>query len=322
MWAFLNLEKPIIVLVIMKFNQSELQELSTPSGGKFAVDNLGEAYDFCRRIALGHYENFPVASILLPESKRHHIFAVYSFARIADDIADEIPNVNKEFKLNILDEFLLNLKEYNVTSANNPILYALSNSINELRIDFELFERLILAFKMDANFEQAETLDDLLNYCKFSANPVGEIVLSIFEQNIKQNVELSDYICTALQLTNFWQDFSRDLKIDRCFIPKNLLLKYDLSKENLERQENSAKFINCMSELYLYTGELFDRGAKLIKNLYPLRLKLEIAITLEGGKKILKKSEELGFHILNSRPHLSKIDYFSIVVRSIKHLWT
>jgi hydroxysqualene synthase len=303
----------------MKFIPNEdLLELTKSSGGKFKVQNLEEAYEFCSRVATIHYENFPVGSILIPKKIRKYFYSVYTFARIADDIADELKNdVNGRIvALDILSKMLSDEKIINQT-AGNPLFLALHDTIRVKNLSIELFQRLLIAFKRDIEFEQAEDFEQLEDYCSYSANPIGELVLNLFDIRDKEAIKYSDYICTGLQLVNFWQDLSIDLKNGRCYIPKNLLQKCDLDKENLHDKKKSANLSDCLGVIYNYTDEFFEKGEYLFKYLKYYRLRAEIKATVMGGRKILDKIRVLGDKVLSQRPYLTKSDYFIILIKSL-----
>ncbi|MCX6155835.1 MAG: squalene synthase HpnC [Candidatus Kapabacteria bacterium] len=300
----------------MKFTFEELLALTSKDGCQFRVVKETDAFNFCKSIALGHYENFPVASLLLPRQRRKYIYSVYAFARIADDIADEFDNIDKTLRLNALDRFLNLIRE---EGAGNPIIMAVKATMREYNIDASVFGRLISAFKSDINFQQPETLFDIYNYCNSSANPVGELILRIFAINDEESIKLSDKICTALQLANFWQDLSIDISRKRFYIPVELLKKYEIQKNSLESYDKSHNFIKLLDYLLLSTEELFKVGTQLVRKLKPFRLRLEIAATLEGGLAILNKISELGTGILSQRPALRKRDYIKIILKALKH---
>ncbi len=298
--------------------KSDLLDLSIFSGGRFYVDNLESAYFFCEKIATSHYENFPVGSLIIPKKFRKYFYSVYAFSRIADDIADELVSESTEFKINVLNSYsdcLLNIKGFSLQKGN-PIFVALYDTIENKKLPISTLQKLITAFKMDAAFKQAKVFDELLDYCQFSANPVGELVLRIFDMYNSETAKLSDNICTGLQLINFWQDLSVDLKNDRCFIPENLLLKYDLTKENLELEEKNINFKSCISVILNNTMQIYKNGRSLPKLLKPWRLKFEIAITFESGMVILKKCEKLGTKLIKIRPKLFWYDYLNILLRA------
>ena len=298
----------------MKFSSAQLFELCTPDCTSYAVSTVAEAYAFCRKVTLSHYENFPVASVLFPKKIRNHIFAVYAFARIADDISDELTDLPAEDRINALNKFEALLSAEN---TSNPVFIALHKTITENNLPLVPFQKLIHAFKMDVNFRQADSIDDLLNYCHYSANPVGEIVLRLFGQYNSTTSHLSDKICTALQLANFWQDLSLDLAHCRYYLPHDLLNNYSLNKESLFLDENSVKLGLFLNELFDYTQELFIEGAELIDHLRTFRLKTEIKLTLYGGMKILEKTRALGIDTIKLRPKLLFFDVISIILKTL-----
>jgi len=302
----------------MKIKAEDLTDLSKPDGGKFKVNSLNEAQEFCRKLAAGHYENFPVGSVIIDRNLRPDYFSVYAFSRTADDIADELTHLDKTEMISVLDNYrdLLYNEDFNSSESGNPIFIALRHTTEKHDIPAAVLEKLLTAFKRDINFAQARNLDDHLDYCKYSANPVGELVLRIHGAYNSETAPLSDKICTGLQLVNFWQDLSRDIKIGRHFIPKDLLSKFELTKENLFDDKNSAKLKLCLNELYDYTESLFDEGRELIPHLPGFRLKKEIAVTIKGGMRILNKSRSLGSEIIYRRPKLNGIDIASILFRA------
>ncbi len=300
--------------------------LTTFSGVEHSITDISSAEMFCKSIAVGHYENFPVASVLLPKAQRQDIYNIYAFARTSDDIADTLLHLNTSERILLLDDYLNNLRLYCKTAKSesdfnskftNPILLALSGTINKLKLPIEPFERLIKAFQMDSDFTHAESWDDLLNYCKHSANPIGELVLRVFGLYNERSGYLSDNICTALQLANFWQDFSEDLPNGRCFIPKEVLDKYNLSATNYAEWQNSKEFDKCLSDIYDFTENFFDIGKELLKLLKPKRLKMEINATWLGGRLILKKTKALGASILTQRPKIRKSEMMSLFIKIV-----
>lgn len=276
--------------------------------------NLENSYNYCRKIALSHYENFPVASWLIPEEKRNHIFTVYTFARLADDIADE-GNETNEKKIHLLKSYREDfLSETN--SENYPHFPALLDTIKKFDIPTVLFTDLIEAFIQDNEKFSYNNFVELLDYCNKSANPVGRIILHLFNYKDAKMFQLSDNICTALQLTNFWQDISIDMKKERCYIPQDDLRKFNVSQDKLK----SLKFDNDVRELLRFqverTNDLFHNGEDLLKHLQGL-LKLEIKLTILGGKKILSKIERMNFNTLTDRPKISPFDKLSLLLRMI-----
>lgn len=305
----------------MKFSRAELFDLTLHDGGSLGVFTRNEAYAFCEEIATSHYENFPVGSLIIPKKQRPHFYSVYAFARLADDIADELSD-DAEIRLKALDDLENLLKSYiykneNCNKTCNPVFLALEKTIDELQIPPEPFLKLLKAFRQDILFKELITFKDLEKYCENSANPVGELVLRIFGLYNNQTAQYSDAVCTGLQLANFWQDFSIDLPNGRLYIPSDYVKKYDLTKDNLHTVENSAKFSSCLSELLKITDDFFLKGVHLLPFLQNFRLRLEIALTIEGGRMITQKVRGLGREVLFKRPKLTKKDYFSILFRAL-----
>ncbi len=303
----------------MKFNKEQLIELTRSDGGSHAVESLQDAYGFCMKLATSHYENFPVGSIIIPKKLRKHFYSIYAFARIADDIADELAEVDASTRVKLLNDFIGNLYEKDSGTAiiGNPVFVAIRSTINNFSLPPQPFERLITAFKMDVEFEQPTSFDDLEHYCIHSANPIGELVLRLFGEWNDDTSKKSDSICTALQLVNFWQDFSLDLPNGRCYLPTAMLEKYSLVKENLQDEKFSAILYPCLSEVYDKTSDYFAEGGQLIHRLKSNRLRMEIAATINGGKKMIDKIKESGAEIFHKRPSLSKSDYPGLLFKSV-----
>lgn len=291
-----------------------------------AIDNINfdEAFIHCEKITKNHYENFPVASVLIPKEKRKYVYAVYSFARYSDDIADSaiLSSEEKLARLNLLEDELekvLNNQLENLHEETKYIFIALYKSLQDLNIPSVEFKSLLIAFKQDSIKDKYDTFDELLEYSKYSANPVGHLVLYIFGYNglrDKKLFVLSDYICTGLQLINFWQDVARDLEIDRVYIPKEILLKYNYSYELLNNKVENEKYITIIKELVTRTKELFKKGEEL-PNLVKGRLKYELKATYYGGMTIINKIEKLNYRTLTTRPVVSGSDKFKILVKTI-----
>ncbi|MBK8554077.1 MAG: squalene/phytoene synthase family protein [Ignavibacteria bacterium] len=206
--------------------------------------DFDHAYRFCKEIANSHYENFPVGSLLIPSNKRKYIYSIYAFARYADDIADS-DNLSGDEKLRRLNELDDDLSKIEKKDLNNfltdtkYIFIALSNTIDELKIPIKEFRDLLKAFRQDAVKQRYTVFEELVDYSKLSANPIGHLVLYVFgytPDKDKTCFEYSDSICTALQLTNFWQDVSVDLKIDRIYIPEKLMNEYNYNENMLHEK--------------------------------------------------------------------------------------
>lgn len=303
----------------MKFTSQELIELTSESGGRFSTKSLDSAIEFCKRITIEHYENFPVASIIIPSKIRNYIYPIYAFARVADDIADELNDTDLETRLNALSNMknlLINISSLNINTTN-PILLSLNWVRTNKKIPIDLFIRLLTAFKMDILFIQPRSLSSLLEYCDYSANPIGELILFLFEEHNEQNVYYSNKICTGLQLINFWQDLSVDLRKGRCYIPIEYLDLYSLNSQNLYDEKNSSKLKFCITQILNDTKEIYNEGFELINRLRNFKLRMEIALTIESGSRMLKKLEELNIELINVRPKLGKSDILPIIYNTI-----
>jgi squalene synthase HpnC len=291
-----------------------------------AIDNINfeEAFIHCEKITKNHYENFPVASVLIPKEKRKYVYAVYSFARYADDISDSaiLTPEEKLARLNLLEDefdFILNNQLENLQEETKYIFIALYKTLNDLNIPSIEFKNLLIAFKQDSVKDKYDTFEELLEYSKYSANPVGHLVLYIFGYNgmrDKKLFELSDYICTGLQLINFWQDVARDLEIKRVYIPNEILQKYNYSYELLNNKIENENYINIIKELITKTKELYKKGEEL-PNLVSGRLKYELRATYYGGLTVINKIEQLNYRTLTTRPVVSGSDKFKILLKTI-----
>lgn len=279
--------------------------------------DIEKAYDFCKFVTKSHYENFPVGSFLIPEYQRRFLFSIYAFSRLADDIADSI-NLDLDIKER---RFLLEVLESNIKSLlntimiNNPIFLALKDTIERKELPLEPFLKLITAFKMDLSFAQPKNWEDLENYCKYSANPVGELVLRIFGECSERNLRLSDKVCTGLQLANFWQDLSIDIPNGRIYIPEEILGRFELNSEKMLTQEDKEKKEICLNYLIERTKEYLLDGWQLVLFLQNKRLKLELSAIINAGLKILEKERRQGIHLFFKRPKLNFFDYLSVIFR-------
>jgi squalene synthase HpnC len=300
-------------------DKKSLLELTLPDGGSFACSNIDDAYRFCQKIAKAHYENFPVGSVLIPQETRKYFYSVYSFARIADDIADELAFSDTEQRVQALQSFLAILTVDEDSHLTNPIAMALRDTMKAKDIPIAPFEKLIAAFISDIRFVQPATFYESLTYCANSANPIGELVLRLFGEYNQQTMLYSDAICTGLQLVNFWQDISVDVPKGRIYIPKDICDKYSLDFSDFPNNLDDKNFEKSLEEIYNFTNNFFLFGKNLINCLIAKRLKLEIAITLESGLKILEKLKNLEINVKHKRVTLNKGDFPTILYRAIRY---
>lgn len=287
----------------MKFEPNEIRDLCTKTGGRFAIGKTEHAFDWCKTLALKHYENFPVGSLLIPAYARPHFYSVYAFSRIADDIADEegFDTGERVDLLKAMEELLMNEKE----SLSNPIFVALHYTCLQNKIPKIPFLKLLEAFRRDIHFVRPVTWNDVFDYCEHSANPVGELVLRIMGSYSTKTHEMSDYVCTALQLANFWQDTASDLKRGRNYYPSSICNGLDFKNDNLGKEEFCTKFIGILTEATDITDTLFENGKGILPLLRGWRLRSEIALTISGGLYINSRVKNIGADILLNRPALS-----------------
>jgi squalene synthase HpnC len=199
---------------------------------------------------------------------------------------------------------------------SNEFWLALHDTIEKYSLTPQYFYDLIDAFKQDVVKNRFETFNELINYCSHSANPVGRIILEFFSVSDDESIHYSDYICTALQLTNFYQDVSIDIQKDRIYIPLEEIAQFGVSVNQFDLKENNANFRKLVEFQVVRTRKYFKDGSQLLKRL-PRKLKSQIYMTILGGEKILDKIEEAHFNVLNFRPKISKVDYIVILVKAI-----
>lgn len=276
------------------------------------------AYAECRRLARRHYENFPVASYLVPRDRRNALAAIYAFARYADDVADE-PGI--ENRLEKLSAWRAQLRESYDGRGEHPVFVALQDAASRFRLSERHFHDLLTAFERDVRQNRHADFESLLTYCRFSANPVGRLVLELFDHREAALFELSDSICTALQLTNFWQDVAVDLARDRLYLPLNDLARFDLSVDDLfafvaSRQPvNDDRWRGLMGMLVARTREIFEHGRPLPEKVRP-ELRRQLRLTWLGGMAVLERVEGAGFDVFHRRPSLGAFDFLQLYLQA------
>jgi len=283
---------------------------------------LDAAYAACRRLARDHYENFPVASHLIPPRMRPHIAAIYAFARTADDIADE-PGMPDAERLQRLEEWGVRLDE----AVNTPrtmageepassIFAALSNTIAVCHLPVSLFHDLLSAFRQDVVRQRYETWDDVLDYCRRSANPVGRLVLGVAGRLTPALADRSDDVCTALQLANFWQDLGRDWDNGRLYVPQADLALAGAREAELNGPHLTAAWKRVIADMVQRTRTLFASGRPVCDGVEG-RLRWELRLTWLGGSRILDRIEAAGYDVLHNRPSLGASDAPAIVWQAV-----
>lgn len=254
---------------------------------------LQQAYDHCLQIAGNHYENFPTASKLLRAELRPSVAAIYAFARHADDLADE-GNASAATRIKQLDAWETLLERCSVDARiNHPIFLALGDTIRRFKLDIEELNNLLIAFRMDVSIDGYATFDELRFYCRHSANPIGRLLLQLHGINDSRAIYHADQICTALQLINFWQDLSIDLPRGRCYLPERWLTKAGVTRAQLlDGALEPDAFRALLNHAVRESRAMLELGAPLL-SMIPLRLRLQIAATLYGGRAMLANIEAL-----------------------------
>lgn len=269
--------------------------------------SIEAAYRYCERIARDHYENFPVASALLPRPMRPHIAAVYAFARRADDFADE-PGPDDKERLRLLDAWERRLDGgTSATSGDDLIFVALEHTIRSHHLPRSLFHDLLSAFRQDVVTNRYETWLQVLDYCRRSANPIGRLVLRIAGYHDATLDAQSDGVCTALQLTNFWQDLAVDWRRGRLYLPDEARARACAREADLDRGAMTSEWRAALQEATQRTRELFQAGRPVCDAVRG-RLRWELRFTWLGGMRILENVEAANFDVFRHRPTLTAAD--------------
>lgn len=275
--------------------------------------SLHEAQQYCALLARTHYENFSVATWFLPRYLRQDFFNVYSYCRISDDLGDEVGD--PAASLALLDEWQAELDACYVGTPRHPVFVALSETVRKFEIPKSEFSDLLIAFRQDQTVTRFETFNDVLAYCRYSANPVGHLVLYLCGYRDAERRQLSDYTCTALQLANFWQDVSVDYAKGRIYLPLEDLRRYSVTEQDLELNRNTLAFCEMMQFEVERARQWFDRGLPLVRT-----VNKELAVDLElfsrGGQEILNAIERQHFAVLGRRPAISKTRKLALVARA------
>ncbi|HET9317835.1 MAG TPA: squalene synthase HpnC [Vicinamibacteria bacterium] len=263
--------------------------------GSLTVD---EAFEICRQRARAHYENFPVG-LFVPRDKQPYVHALYAFARAADDFADE-PRY-EGMRCQKLDEWERRLHATYEGQAEDPIFIALGETVRRLDVPKALLLDLLSAFRQDTEKQRYDTWEELLDYCRRSADPVGRLVLKVFGQQDEALPPLSDAICTGLQLANHWQDLAIDVARGRLYVPRELLDRFGVKEWDLNAGRLTPEFRALMAELVARARDLFARGKPLCDRV-GRELRFEMRLVWLGGSSILDRTEAAGFDVFHHRP--------------------
>lgn len=275
---------------------------------------LEAARQYCKELAESHYENFHVASWFLPKRLRPHFHALYAYCRISDDLGDEVGNA--EQSLALLDLWGRELDECYEGRAKHPVFVALTETIRACKIPKEPFADLLVAFRQDQTVTRFETMDDVLAYCRYSANPVGRLVLYICGYTDADRFALSDATCSALQLANFWQDVRVDFEKGRVYLPQADLRRFNVSEETILSHHATDEFRALLKFEVEYTRELFAEGLPLIGKV-DRELALDLDLFSRGGLEILNAIEKRNFDVLSARPAISKATKLTLALRAV-----
>ena len=273
-----------------------------------------ESLAYTRWLATHHYENFHVVSFLLPKRLHQDFYNVYSFCRWADDLGDEIGD--KQESLRLLAWWRTKLERMYSGEASHPVFVALQGTAKQYQLPQYLFDDLIKAFEHDQVVTRYKNFDEVFAYCKYSANPVGRLVLGLCGYNDSARQQLSDATCTALQLANFWQDVTRDLEIDRVYLPLDLLECHGYSEEDLFARRFNAGFREVMREAVAVARGLFLKGLPL-NGQVDRRLAIDLELFSRGGMKVLEKIERQDYNVLGQRPAVSKMERVALLLGAV-----
>ena len=252
-------------------------------------------------MAQARHENFPVASLLLPKRVRAHLLAVYGFARLVDDAGDEAAGD----RLALLDELEADLERVWGGAPRGPLIARLQPTVAACGLQIEPFRRLIEANRRDQLVHRYDTYEDLLGYCELSANPVGELVLRIFGVATADRLALSDKVCTALQLTEHWQDVGEDYARGRVYLPLEDLRHFQVSEPELGAPAAGPEVRSLVEFEVRRARELLDEGAPLVRTLSG-RPRLAVAAFVAGGRSALEAIERAGYEVLGSPPRAGR----------------
>jgi squalene synthase HpnC len=290
----------------------ELKNWGPQSGSRAISRREAEAY--CRTLARQHYENFPVASWLLPSHLHQHFFNVYAYCRWADDLGDEVHDASRASEL--LAWWREELQSCYSGSATHPVFIALGPTIEEFAIPPQPFEDLLSAFEQDQRVKEYESFDDLRDYCRRSADPVGRIVLYLCGSFSERNAAWSDSICTGLQLANFWQDVARDFDMGRVYLPRETRRRFGYTDDDLAHRVTNGPFVDLMRFEVDRARRFLLEGLPLV-DVLPGRLRIDIDLFARGGLRLLDEIQKIGYGTWQMRPVLKKYDFARLFIGSV-----
>ena len=300
---------------VLRLNGLALDAL--PGAGDSSV---ASARRYCGRLARQHYENFIVVSRFLPAELRQHFYHVYAYCRWSDDLADETGDAG--LSLELLDWWDAELQACYDNSVRHPVFIALRETIDRFEIPITPFRDLLTAFRQDQAVTRYRTYAEVLEYCRYSANPVGRLVLYLCGYRDRERQELSDATCTALQLANFWQDVRVDLEKGRIYLPLEDLERYHYTEADLEARVADERFRGLMAYQVNRTRKLFETGLGLCGMVDP-RVRLDIELFNRCGSAVLDQIESQRYDVLSRRPTLSSARKTGLFLKyALKRLWS
>ena len=276
---------------------------------------LAEAQAWCKRLAESHYENFHVASWFLPERLRPHFHSIYAYCRVSDDLGDETGD--REQSLALLDFWGEQLDACYQGAARHPVFVALTATIAACNIPKEPFADLLIAFRQDQTVTRYSTIEEVLQYCRYSANPVGRLVLYAAGYRDAERFRLSDQTCTGLQLANFWQDVASDYtERGRIYLPQADMARFKVAEAAIADGKATPEFLELMRYEVGYTRILFRNGMPLV-GMVDRELAIDLDLFSRGGLEILRAIEQQGYDVLRARPSLSKPRKATLLLRAL-----
>jgi squalene synthase HpnC len=282
------------------------------------VVSVSAARAYCGELTRTHYENFSVATLLLPRRLLHHFHSVYAYCRWADDLGDETGGGPRA--LGLLRWWREELLRCYDGTPRHPVMVALQQTIRRFQIPPTPFLELVHAFEQDQRVKRYDTYQQLLDYCRYSANPVGHLVLYLCESYDAERAALADRVCTGLQLANFWQDVSRDLDIGRVYLPAEDRRRFGYTDADLEARRFTPAFAELMRFEVDRARALFEAGLALVP-LVPGEVQTDIELFVRGGLAILRKIEEFGYDVWRARPALSKREKVALLAGALWRRW-
>lgn len=275
---------------------------------------LEEARAWCKHLTETHYENFHVASWFLPEALRPHFHAIYAYCRVSDDLGDEVGNTQRSLAL--LDLWGRELDACYEGHARHPVFVALAETIRACNIPKQPFADLLTAFRKDQVVTRYATIQDVLGYCRYSANPVGRLVLYACGYADEERFRLSDATCSALQLANFWQDVKVDFAKDRVYLPQDDMQRFGVSDATIQQGIATSEFRALLKHEVEYARSFFHQGLPLI-NQVNRDLALDLDLFSRGGLEILNAIEHQDYDVLSARPAISKRTKLGLALRAV-----